>query len=493
VVAVGARLVPLLGGGGFFGLGNYDDGVDFAAAIGLAHGFLPYRDFLLLHPPGITLALFPFALLGRVLGDANSFAIARSAWMVMGAANAVLVARTLRSSGPLPALVGGIFYAVYPPAVYNEHSTLLEVPQTLCLLLAMYLLIGRHGSDAQTGRTEVSGRAALVAGMLLGAAAGVKIWGVVMVAAICLWCTVAAGRRWGGLLLAGAATGVTAVCLPFFLVAPKVMWRMVVLDQLGRSRADVTLVHRFKEIVGLAPIDKSLAIPPLLQITVLGAAVLGGSAACVLAWRLRAGRLAVVVLVAVNLLLVATPSWYLHYAGLVAAPAAVIAGAATATYWRWLSGTRLAALALVPLVAVLAAYTVPVMRLTFGRPFPSANLAAAARNAPGCVTSDDPTTLIELNVLSRNLERRCPPVVDLTGYFYDLKESAGNPSRREDSVWQQYAIAYLKSGSITIVDTSQSRLAFSPSTVSAIGAWPAIARADTFALRQPRPSFSPVP
>jgi hypothetical protein len=45
------RLVPVLRGGGLFGLGNYDDGVYYAAGNGLAHGLLPYRDFLLLHPP----------------------------------------------------------------------------------------------------------------------------------------------------------------------------------------------------------------------------------------------------------------------------------------------------------------------------------------------------------------------------------------------------------------------------------------------------------
>jgi alpha-1,2-mannosyltransferase len=56
------RLVPVLRGGGLYGLGNYDDGVYYAAGTGIAHGLLPYRDFLLLHPPGVPLLLTPFAL-----------------------------------------------------------------------------------------------------------------------------------------------------------------------------------------------------------------------------------------------------------------------------------------------------------------------------------------------------------------------------------------------------------------------------------------------
>ena len=48
-LAVGVRLaLTLTTTGGLFGLGNYDDGVHFAAALGLVNGQLPYRDFLLM-------------------------------------------------------------------------------------------------------------------------------------------------------------------------------------------------------------------------------------------------------------------------------------------------------------------------------------------------------------------------------------------------------------------------------------------------------------
>src|SRR6476661_2472269 len=77
LVAVVARLVPVLRGGGLFGLGNYDDGVYYAAGTALLHGLIPYRDYLFLHPPGIVLLLAPFGLAGH---DPTGLATARLAW-----------------------------------------------------------------------------------------------------------------------------------------------------------------------------------------------------------------------------------------------------------------------------------------------------------------------------------------------------------------------------------------------------------------------------
>ena len=60
-------------------MGNYDDGVHFAAALGLVNGLLPYRDFLLLHPPGVVLALAPFAALSWLIGEPDAMAVSRCA------------------------------------------------------------------------------------------------------------------------------------------------------------------------------------------------------------------------------------------------------------------------------------------------------------------------------------------------------------------------------------------------------------------------------
>ena len=38
-------------------------------------GRMPYRDYVLLHPPGLVFLLTPFAALGRLVGDANGWAV----------------------------------------------------------------------------------------------------------------------------------------------------------------------------------------------------------------------------------------------------------------------------------------------------------------------------------------------------------------------------------------------------------------------------------
>lgn len=77
-LALVLRLAPTLWhAGSWLALGRYDDGVYFGAAVALTHGQLPYRDVLLLHPPGITVLLAPFAFLAEPLGDATAFTIAK--------------------------------------------------------------------------------------------------------------------------------------------------------------------------------------------------------------------------------------------------------------------------------------------------------------------------------------------------------------------------------------------------------------------------------
>src|SRR6187549_4049517 len=139
-IAFVVRLVPVMRGGGLFGLGNYDDGVYYAASTGIAHGLLPYRDFLLLHPPGVPLLLTPFAFVAQLTSDSYGFAAARVAWMLLGAINAVLIWKILKPIGALSALFGALAYAVFYPAVYSDKSTLLECPATTALLIAILLL-----------------------------------------------------------------------------------------------------------------------------------------------------------------------------------------------------------------------------------------------------------------------------------------------------------------------------------------------------------------
>ncbi|MDQ2682488.1 MAG: hypothetical protein M3Y37_03070, partial [Chloroflexota bacterium] len=171
-VALAARLIPVLRTGGLVAVGQYDSSIYFSSAVGLLNGRLPYRDFLLLHPPGSTVAFTPFAALGTVIGDGQSWAVARVAMMVLGSLTAVLVAKILQPLGLVPALLGGLCYALLLPAVGIETTTRLEGLAACCLVGALALLC------VDDPRTNLRPWTAAFAGAILGFATTVKIWGV---------------------------------------------------------------------------------------------------------------------------------------------------------------------------------------------------------------------------------------------------------------------------------------------------------------------------
>ena len=139
----------------------------------------------------------------------------------------------------------------------------------------------------------------------------------------------------------------------------------------------------------------------------------------VFAWSSRTGRLGVVLTAATFILLLATPSWFLHYAGIVGGPFAIMLGGAADSLGRLLVRRRRQVVAASTAVAVLLGYGLANEATTLGEPFPAAALALAGASVPGCMTTDDPTALIETGWLQRNFARHCPLVADLGGYSYD--------------------------------------------------------------------------
>lgn len=484
-VAVAVRLMLTLRGSGLFGLHFYDDGVHFAAATGLVHGRLPYRDFLLLHPPGILLVLAPFAEVARWLGDARGFALARLAFMVLGGLNALLVSHYLRAVGVVAAWLGGLFYALFWPAVYSEHTVLLEGPANTCLLGALVLLAPVATTTGRAGQSSPKAtRRLVVAGGLLGFAMTIKIWGVVPVLVLTLWLLVRAGWRPAALTLLGAAAATTVVCLPFFVAAPGKMWRMIVLDQLGRNEAPVDLVQRMNQIAGLTlyRLPHQVSVAMVLAWVVLVAATL----AC---WSKPRMRPVVVLTVALVTTLLLTPSWFVHYTALSAAVVALVVGAGAQRLVDLLAGQlgpapRLGVAGL--LVATLVGFSLPVASAKSGTHFDGRTLGSALADRPGCVTSDHAATLILMNVLSRNLERRCRLVVDLGGAHYDLPSPArGVLSRRRNKEFQAYALRYLRTGDTTCIARFHMNFGFSAKTARQVYRWPTVKRAGLYKLRRP--------
>ena len=489
LLAFVARLLPTLHGGGLGGYDDYDDGVYFAGSQALIAGRLPYRDFVLLHPPGILLVLSPLAALARLLSDHRAFELARLAFMALGSLNAVLtaaVARRSRLGGPVAAVVAGLLYAVWFPAIEAESTTMLEPLNTLGLLVALLLLYLRPPG---AGREFLAGAA-------LGAAAAVKVWGVAPLVVVLLW--ELALRRPGSAarVALGAASAFTVICLPFFLAAPGAMARMVVADQLRRGEVNGAVLDRLSGILGVSPFQSG-ARPPgwllLAAMAVMGALVVAG-AVIDRAWLLTA------LLAALVTVLLQAPAFFDHYAAIAAAPLLILAGAGSAAlaapavrHLRVRSPVspwgRVPVVAVAVTVVPVTVFACVVVGLHRGSALPGARLRQAAASSR-CVTADSPVVLIQMDVLSRDLERGCRVWIDVTGLTYDTLAAwrpNGEPLPRSSNPrWQQALIDYLFSGNATILVLGPGD-GLAPDTARTIDHLPVLLRDSGYTLWQVPP------
>ncbi len=471
LLALAARLFLVLHSGGFLGDYGYDGPVYYTASDSLLHGRVPYRDFVLIHPPGIMLALAPFAQLGRLTTDHTGFVAANIVFLVLGAVNAALVVAVARRMGLSirAAAAGGVFYALWSGSTGAEYLVRLEPLGNFLLLLGLFAFF--------TARRTEDWRWPALAGLAFGAAAGVKIWWSVPLAIVLLWPTVATRwRRDLALKAAGAATALGLIMTPFFVLAPGQMVHMVILDQMGRHDNDPGVFDRLRTLTSLDLISSHLRAGAL----VAAIAALAALFATVCAVSLLAGpaRLVAVLTIAQLAVLLIAPSFYWFYADYAAPGAALTLAVAAqqvsrahartltrsparsrpervARRWAW----RLPVIAFATAIAAMAFGLLPVRAVPPGRGSRLTPLVSAAH----CVTSDSPMLLIRMNVLSRDLERGCEVWVDVSGTVLGPdRMSAGKDGRavppQGNQRWQRDVTRYLLSGDATMVVRPQTGL-----------------------------------
>ena len=140
--------------------------------------------------------------------------------------------------------------------------------------------------------------------------------------------------------------------------------------------------------------------------------------------------------------------------------------------------------------AGLLVYLPPLVHLRLNRPFPAGAFASAVNAAPGCVTADNSTALIVTNALSRNLQRGCRTVVDLSGYSHDVRAATGTKgSRVGNRAWQRFVLAYFRSGSAAFVITFDDGTHFNANTVATLDQWPVLAKRGQYVLAPHSPDI----
>ena len=249
-IAAGLVFAELATPTGLYGVTQFDDAVYFASARHLVAGALPYRDFTMIQPPGITVLLAPIGALSNLIGDRSGMALARILTGVVAGANAAGVVFLLRRFGVIAAAIGGLAIAIYPTAYLADHTVMLEP------YLVLFCLIG--AALAFPSRQPATPLRMLGAGIAFGVAGSVKVWAILPILALS---AVIAVRDWKAALrfVLGCAVGAIALCGVFFIAAPHAFYHDIITSQLGRATKHTTPVQvRLFAIDGLAELSKSI-------------------------------------------------------------------------------------------------------------------------------------------------------------------------------------------------------------------------------------------
>jgi len=438
VVAVALRLYQLTRPDYLLGVTEYDDGTDFGSAILLVHGYLPYRDFIMVQPPGITLLMAPVAALTHELGTAWGMGVGRILTAVAGGAAAGLGGLLVRHRGLLAVLLTSGIIAVYPASVQSAHTVLLEPWLVLfCLLGALAVFDG----DRLAGLRRLAW-----GGAAFGFAGAIKVWAILPVVVIVVL-ILAAGRLRGALLyVAGVAAGFLVPVLPFAALAPHAFYHSVVVAQLVRiDTVRTALSYRLHQMTGLTDFTSLGPVPiTLVALAIIALVVVS----CVVAWRRTGQRPPLVEQFAygTTVLTIVAFLWpadfYYHYAGFLApflALAVALPVARLASALRPADGAdaaahpaarRLTAWAVPAAAAALVAMTIvqvsfesslqpPLAPTTPGLTGDAVSQARAVIPAGACVLTDQASYAIAANRFVSSVPG-CVPIVDGVGTDYSL-------------------------------------------------------------------------
>jgi alpha-1,2-mannosyltransferase len=415
LISLGLGVFELVRAGGPYDILEYDDGVWFGAAVRLADGALPYRDFVLDQPPGVPLLLSPVALLSHAFGTGGALVAARYVTVLVEAANVVLVGWLVRHRSVPCVVVAGAVVAVYPAAVITSRTVMLEPYCDLWCLIGLVAAFDK-------GHVTTASRRALLAGAAFGVAGTCKAFAllpfVVLVVQMAL--RGPGGRRQAGRCLAAAAGVFAVICAPFVLMAPAGFFRQVVLTQLERGAvANPSLWGRVAELVGVPPAPSMFGVPSAVLDDVVFAVSAVVCVALMVAWwaarrpassSLERYGVVVVVLTAAGLTWPA--AFYYHYAAFLAPFLALLLGLAADRLY----GAKGRAFVLGAASALVVVGTVHAVRVVQTTDPPGlVDIAWLDRAVPAgaCAITDDPSVLVLADRFSA--PPGCSDMVDADG------------------------------------------------------------------------------
>jgi hypothetical protein len=459
IVAAGLALYQLSRPGLLFGVTEYDDGAYFGSAIRLVNGAMPYRDFVLVQPPGFELLASPFALLSRAIGTRDALAAIRLFMPLVAAANVALVGLLVSHRGRLATLVAAGIMAVFPAEVSATHTVLLEPLLDLFCLVGAVLVFDR-------GRFASSSLRLLAGGAAFGFAGTIKAWALIPMLVVAIICLPAVRTR---LLpyLGGVVAGFAIPTLPFFIVAPGAFAHDVVATQLSRfgGSGRIGLAHRLADLTGTTAVAGGA-----VSITVLALVAGLVVAAFVTTHRLpsRFEWFAIGSAVSVGVLLLTPAQFYPHYAVFFAPFLAAVVGIAAGLVFDRRPSKAVLVVAAAALTALLANQVHVVAAESARDPAPAVD---AVIPVGGCALGDSSAYLITANRFVSAIAG-CAHVADP----YGTTISYGGRTVAAAAVWRSafshvdYVVLYsVRNGRIYIAPSVRAELADHFQLVSSSG------------------------
>jgi hypothetical protein len=275
LLALGLRFYQLSRPGYLLGVNEYDDGNYFGSAVRLINGALPYRDFLIVQPPGITLLMVPAALLSKVTGTAWGMAVGRILTAGAGSASVVLVGLLVRHRGVLATVIACGICAVYPASIQAAKTVLVEPWLVLfCLIGALALF--------ESDQLTRSGRRIFWGGVAFGFGGAVEPWAIFPVIVVAVLLVLLPSRprapRRLAWYAAGVAAGFCVPVVPFAALAPGKFYEATIIAQIG-GRASATRVpvwSRLQFMTGLADLSHPTRVIDAMAAILIAGFVLGG-------------------------------------------------------------------------------------------------------------------------------------------------------------------------------------------------------------------------
>jgi hypothetical protein len=447
VLAFAIRFVGLAFSGGLDSRIGLDDGTYFAGAIAFVNGRMPYRDFSILHPPGLLYVLAPFAQVGTLTTEMTGLVLARLAFMILGAVNTALIglvgARVSRATG----LAAAALYAVWVLPITGERSTLLIAPQVTAMLVALLALTARSAS-------ELTNRRVAVAGVAIGITGAVQIWAAIPAIVILAWLILQtrsrrrdAVRVAATYVLSGAATAALLLS-PTLLAAGPRMFQMIIFAQATRIGLHLNPGLRLQFLEGMEARPLGIDVPVA---AVLLFAVVATGLVLFVAMRVPAVRLWAAIAASQIAVIMILPIFLTHYRGWPAPLMALCLGAVVGYGLARLPGNRRAiGYATYAVVLVLLA-TITLSRPSGGRLALDADMPELS--AARCVIADEGYVAIRTHTLVRSLQNGCRILPNPRSFSEVINATSGGRklAKTAQDAYQQHSLDYYTSADVVLL------------------------------------------